>query len=202
MKKQTKIVLFIILLLLFLDQLTKVLVKTNMSIGESFMIFGDWFQIRFIENKGAAYGFEFGGDFGKLFLSVLRIILIGGLIYYISKLLKQKQKLGYIIGFILILSGAVGNMIDSVLYGVIFSESTPWQVASFVPLGEGYQTWLHGSVVDMLYFPIFTTTFPEWMPVVAGDEYTFFSPIFNVADSYITIGAFYLLLFYRKQMTQ
>lgn len=171
-----------------------------MSLGESIMVFGDWFQIRFIENKGAAYGFEFGGDFGKLMLSVIRIFLIGFIVYYINLLLKRREKLSLIIGISLVLCGALGNLIDSIFYGVIFSESTVWQVAEFVPFGEGYSSWLHGSVVDMLYFPIIDTTLPEWIPWVGGDDYIFFSPIFNGADSYISIGVFYLIIFHRKEL--
>lgn len=198
MKRNTKIVITVIIILLLLDQISKVWIKTNMSIGESIMVFGDWFQIRFIENKGAAFGFQFGGEFGKLMLSVIRIFLIGFIIYYINLLLKKREKLSLVIGISLILCGAIGNLIDSIFYGVIFSESTVWQVAEFVPIGEGYSSWLHGSVVDMLYFPIVDTVLPEWIPWIGGDDFIFFSPIFNGADSYITIGVFYLILFHRK----
>ncbi len=198
--KNKKFVIIFILSLLIIDQVVKVWIKTNMTIGESIMVFGDWFQIKFIENKGAAYGFEFGGEMGKLFLSLVRIVMIGALVYYINKLLKHKTKIGVIIGLSLILCGALGNLFDSIFYGVLFSESTPWQVAQFLPEGGGYATWLHGSVVDMLYFPIYNTTLPDWFPFGAGEPYTFFSPIFNIADSYITIGAAYLILFNRNEI--
>lgn len=198
-RKSIKIIIFI-LVLLFIDQIVKVYIKTNMSIGESIMVLGDWFQIRFIENKGAAYGMELGGDFGKLLLSLIRCALIGFIIYYIRKLLKQKTSIGLLIGISLVLSGAIGNLLDSMFYGLIFSESTPWHVAELVSIGDGYAGFLHGSVVDMLYFPLFTIPLPQWIPFVGGDMYTFFSPIFNLADSYITVGAFYLILFQRNNL--
>ena len=170
-----------------------------MSLGESIMVFGDWFQIKFIENDGAAYGLELGGEGGKLVLSLVRIVLISLLFYWIVKLIKNNEKTGVLIGISLVLCGAVGNMIDSIFYGIMFSESTYWEVANFVSYGEGYSSWLHGSVVDMLYFPIINIeSMPEWIPFFGGKQYTFFSPIFNLADSYITCGAFYLLLFHRK----
>ncbi len=203
MDKRSKIVVALIVVFLLIDQLSKFWIKTNMSLGEAYMIFGDWFQIKFIENRGAAYGFEFGGSFGKLALSVLRIILISVGSYVIIRQLRNNRKsLGLVVGLSLILCGAVGNLIDSIFYGVIFSESTPWQVATLFPEGGGYETWLHGNVVDMLYFPIIDTVLPEWVPIWGGEPYIFFSPIFNLADSYISVGFIYLILFRRKELSE
>ena len=187
-----------IVLLLIIDQVVKIWVKTHMTINESISVFGDWFFIRFIENPGAAYGFEFGGDYGKLFLSILRIVAVILLSVYIRRLLKKKAPLGVIIGFALILVGALGNIVDSMFYGLIFSESTFSSVARLFPPGGGYGTFLHGMVVDMLYFPIIESTYPSWFPVVGGEEFVFFSPIFNLADTYISVGFLYLLFFQRK----
>ena len=187
-----------IVLLLIIDQVVKIWVKTHMTINESIRVFGDWFFIRFIENPGAAYGFEFGGDYGKLFLSILRIVAVILLSVYIRRLLKKKAPLGVIIGFALILVGALGNIVDSMFYGLIFSESTFSSVARLFPPGGGYGTFWHGMVVDMLYFPIIESTYPSWFPVVGGEEFVFFSPIFNLADTYISVGFLYLLFFQRK----
>ncbi len=185
--------------LLLIDQISKVYIKTSMTINEAVHVFGDWFQIRFIENFGAAYGFELGGDYGKMALSVIRIILTILLFYYINTLIKKGAPKKVIFGFVLILSGALGNLIDSVFYGVIFSESTFTDVATYVGFnGGGYSTFLHGAVVDMLYFPIIDTTLPEWLPFKGGERYVFFSPIFNVADTYVSVGFIYMILFCRK----
>lgn len=197
-RRGVNIIIFIVILLLF-DQLTKVIVKTNMSLGESIYVFGDWFQIRFIENRGAAYGMQLGsGDFGKMVLSLFRIVAVSGLIYYIYDLVRKSAPIKVLVGFSLVLAGAIGNIIDSLFYGMIFSESTPFQVAKFVGWNNGYSSFLHGSVVDMLYFPIIKTTLPDWLPIWGGEPYIFFSPIFNAADSFITIGFIFLLLFCRK----
>lgn len=194
---KTNITLFLVALLL-IDQVVKFAVKLNMRIGESIRVAGDWFQIRFIENPGAAYGFEFGGEYGKFALTMLRVVAIAVLIYYIGRLIRNKAPKGVVIGFALILAGAAGNLIDSLFYGMIFSESTYLQVAQLFPAGGGYGTFFHGAVVDMLYFPIINTTYPTWMPFVGGEEFIFFSPIFNLADAYISVGFIYLLLFKRK----
>jgi signal peptidase II len=160
-----------------------------------------WFKIRFLENPGMAFGMELGeGSFGKLFLSLFRIVAICFIGYYLYSLVKKRYKPGYIICIALILSGAFGNIIDSVFYGEIFSASYTGHVASFVPIGQGYADWLHGNVVDMLYFPLFEGTFPSWIPQWGGDRFIFFSPIFNIADSAITVGIFILLIFYRKTL--
>ena len=188
-----------IALLLVIDQISKVIIKLSMTIGESIHVFGDWFQIKFIENPGAAYGFQISeGDWGKLALSIVRIIAILALTYYLRSLMKNKAPKGVIIGFALIFAGAVGNLLDSMFYGLIFSESTMWSVADVVDFGAGYTSFLHGKVVDMLYFPIIDTTYPSWVPKWGGDRFIFFSPIFNIADSYISIGFVYLLIFKRK----
>ncbi len=185
--------------LLFLDQISKIYIKTSMTINEAIYVFGNWFQIRFIENNGAAYGFELGGDYGKLVLSVIRVILTFFLFYYINTLVKKGAPKRIIFAFVLIVSGAIGNLLDSIFYGVLFSESTVTEVATYVGLaGEGYSSWMHGAVVDMLYFPIIDTVLPEWVPFKGGERYIFFSPIFNVADSYVSIGFLYLLFFCRK----
>ncbi len=186
--KKPLIVIFIVLLI---DQISKFWVKLSMTIGESVPVFGDWFQIYFIENNGMAFGWEFGAEFGKIALGVFRIIAVALFFYLLYYLSKKKIKFGPLFGITLITAGALGNIIDGMFYGMIFSESTFTQVATLFPDGGGYAGFMQGKVVDMLYFPLFT--FPEWMPLVGGQ--IFFSPIFNIADSAITIGFLYLLIF-------
>ena len=186
--KKPLIVIFIVLLL---DQISKFWIKLNMTIGESFSVLGDWFQIYYIENNGMAFGWEFGEQFGKIALGLFRIIAVALLFYVIYYLTKKKVKFGPILGISLITAGALGNIIDGMFYGMIFSESTFTQLATLFPEGGGYSGFMQGKVVDMLYFPLFT--FPEWMPLLGGQ--IFFSPIFNIADSAITIGFLYLLIF-------
>ena len=186
--KKPLIVIFIVLLL---DQISKFWIKLNMTIGESFSVLGDWFQIYFIENNGMAFGWEFGEQLGKIALGLFRIIAVALLFYVIYYLTKKKVKFGPILGISLITAGALGNIIDGMFYGMIFSESTFTQLATLFPEGGGYSGFMQGKVVDMLYFPLFT--FPEWMPLLGGQ--IFFSPIFNIADSAITIGFLYLLIF-------
>lgn len=182
--------------LVVVDQIVKISVKTSMTLGESYHVLGDWFQWCFIENEGAAWGMKLGGEYGKLILSLFRIVAIGALIWFMSYLNKRREDTpkGVIVGFALILAGAVGNMVDSAFYGMIFSESTFTAVAQAFPEGGGYAPFLYGKVVDMLYFPLFT--WPEWMPLIGGN--IFFSPVFNFADSYITIAVFYLIIFHWK----
>lgn len=192
-----KVTIFIILLL-FVDQAVKFAVKLNMELYQSIHVFGEWFQISFVENPGAAFGMQFGGEWGKLALSLLRIVFIALIAWYTHRLIKTSAPKGVIVGAALILAGAVGNMIDSAFYGIIFSASTPYEVATLFPEGGGYASFLHGRVVDMLYFPIINATWPDWVPWVGGSDFTFFSPVFNIADSYITVAVFYILLFQRK----
>lgn len=199
MKLQTRHIVILSILLLVIDQISKIWVKTTMTINESFNIFGDWSQIRFIENPGAAYGLELGGDYGKLILSLFRILAVIFIAIYISRLLKKKANTGVILAFTMILVGAFGNIVDSAFYGLIFSESTYDTVATFTQFGHGYGTFLHGNVVDMLYFPIIDIPqMPDWIPIWGGERFIFFSPIFNVADSYISIALIYLIIFQRK----
>ena len=192
-------VIILIVVLLLIDQIVKIWVKTHMTLDESITVFPNWFFIRFIENPGAAFGMQIGGEYGKLILSLIRIIAIGFLGYYINKLLKRGDvPTGVIVGFAMILVGALGNVIDSAFYGLLFSESTITSVATFLPDGGGYAGFLHGKVVDMLYFPLFSGTYPEWFPWVGGDKFLFFSPVFNLADSYISVGVIYMLIFQNK----
>lgn len=197
-----KKIALIIIALLFIDQAVKIWIKTNMTLGESITVFPNWFFIHFVENPGAAFGMQIGGDYGKLILSVLRIVLIAGLFWYIGKLIKKEAPTGVLVGFGLILAGALGNIIDSAFYGMIFSESTYDTVATLFPVGGGYACFLHGKVVDMLYFPLFSGTFPTWFPWSGGQQFTFFSPVFNLADSYVSVGFVYLLIFQRKYFSK
>ncbi|MFA5325387.1 MAG: lipoprotein signal peptidase [Bacteroidales bacterium] len=194
----TKITLFVILLLV-IDQIIKILVKTNMTIGQSLSVFGNWFQIYFIENNGMAFGMQFGGGIGKILLTILRIILVIFIYLYIRKLLKKSGiPIGILFGLAAIMCGAFGNIIDSMFYGIFFSESTFTNVAQLFPQGGGYANFLMGKVVDMFYFPIINTTLPEWFPIWGGRDILFFRPIFNFADACITCGAFYLAIFHWK----
>ncbi len=193
--RKTTLIIFLAVVLLALDQVTKILVKTNMSIGESIPVFGNWFQILFIENKGMAFGMAFGGDIGKYILTSLRIVLFGLMVFYIRYLLRKDAPVGVLLGLTSIMIGALGNIIDCVLYGQIFDSSTYTNVADFVPFGDGYAPMFLGKVVDMLYFPIINTTFPDWFPIWGGEPFVFFRPIFNIADSCVTVGALYLLIF-------
>ena len=181
--------------LVIIDQVIKILVKTNMSIGENFNVIGEWFKIYFIENEGMAFGMKFGGQVGKLLLSLFRIVLFGALLFWIRSLLKKNVPTGVVVGLTLISAGALGNIIDCLFYGLLFSESTYTTVAQFLPEGGGYAPFFFGKVVDMFYFPIIDTTFPEWMPLVGGNPFRFFAPVFNFADSCVTCGAIYLIFF-------
>jgi signal peptidase II len=187
-------------ILLVIDQVSKILVKTNMTIGESISVLGDWFQILFIENPGMAFGMEFGGSIGKYFLTILRIVLVVVMIIYLRKLLKKGPEvpMGVCVGIMLVMVGALGNILDCMFYGILFGESTMLEVAQFLPEGGGYAPFFLGKVVDMLFFPLIDTTWPEWVPFIGGDSLVFFRPIFNFADSCITVGAFYLLIFHWK----
>lgn len=187
----------IVVAILLIDQIIKIEVKTNMTLGEAKRV-TDWFYIEFIENNGMAYGMKF---INKLVLSLFRLFAIGFIGYYLAKIIKKDvAPLGYIVLIAMVLAGAAGNLIDCLFYGLIFDASTPFTVSQFVPFGEGYSTFLHGKVVDMFYFPIIQTTWPEWVPYFGGSEYVFFSPVFNYADACISVGVVALLLFYRKQL--
>lgn len=187
----------IVVAILLIDQIIKIEVKTNMTLGEAKRV-TDWFYIEFIENNGMAYGMKF---INKLVLSLFRLFAIGFIGYYLAKIIKKNvAPLGYIVLIAMVLAGAAGNLIDCLFYGLIFDASTPFTVSQFVPFGEGYSTFLHGKVVDMFYFPIVQTTWPEWVPYFGGSEYVFFSPVFNFADACISVGVVALLLFYRKQL--
>ena len=187
----------IVVAILLIDQIIKIEVKTNMTLGEAKRV-TDWFYIEFIENNGMAYGMKF---INKLVLSLFRLFAIGFIGYYLAKIIKKNvAPFGYIVLIAMVLAGAAGNLIDCLFYGLIFDASTPFTVSQFVPFGEGYSTFLHGKVVDMFYFPIIQTTWPEWFPYFGGSEYVFFSPVFNFADACISVGVVALLLFYRKQL--
>jgi len=191
----------IVLLVLLVDQILKFWIKTNMTLGEEFSVFGDWFLIHFVENNGMAFGFEFGGEYGKIFLSIFRVVAVFGIGWYILKLVKNNISMGFIACVSLIFAGAIGNIIDSAFYGLIFNDSYG-QVASLFPEGGGYATFLHGRVVDMFYFPLFSGTYPEWVPFAGGSDFQFFRPVFNIADSAISVGIFSIILFYRKQFNE
>ena len=190
--------LVIIFLILIADQAFKIWIKTSMSLGDEIVVFKDWFILHFVENNGMAFGFEFAGEYGKVFLSVFRILAVVAIGWYLFKLAKQKEiPFGFIVSISLIFAGAIGNIIDSLFYGIIFNHSFG-QVATLFPDGGGYAGFLHGKVVDMFYFPLIQGRYPDWFPVWGGDPFIFFRPVFNIADSAITVGIFSILLFYRR----
>ncbi len=180
--------------IILIDQVTKILVKTNMTLGQSIPVLGDWFFIHFTENYGMAFGMEFSGEYGKLALSLFRIIAVVAIGWYIHRQIRREAHKGLIVSICLIMAGALGNIIDSAFYGMVFSESHFNQVAEFLPEKGGYGAFLHGKVVDMLYFPIIQGTFPSWFPFWGGQPIVFFRPVFNIADSAITIGVFLLII--------
>ena len=186
----------IVLAVLIIDQIIKIWVKTNMYWHESIKI-TDWFYIYFTENNGMAFGMEI---FNKFFLTGFRIIAAIAITWLLIQYVKKNYKTGFLVCVSLILAGAIGNIIDCVFYGEIFSESTHSLIAQFVPIGEGYSDWFYGKVVDMFYFPLIETNWPEWMPFVGGEHFIFFSPIFNFADAAISCGIIALILFYGKYL--
>lgn len=192
-----RMAVIIVIAILLVDQIIKVWVKTHMHLHECIAI-TDWFKICFIENKGMAFGMEIGS---KLVLSVFRIFAVCVIGYYIYLQVKQKVRTGYIICLSMVLAGALGNIIDCMFYGLIFNASSPFYVSYFVPFGDGYAPFLMGKVVDMFYFPLIVTTWPDWLPIVGGDEFVFFSPIFNFADASISVAVVLLLVFYRRELS-
>jgi len=193
-----KKVALIVSVVLILDQCLKLWIKLNMFIGQEYEVIGNWFLIHFTENEGMAFGFAFGGAWGKLLLSIFRIVAVVAIGYYLFSLTRSKTRQGVIFGLSLILAGALGNIIDSAVYGLLFSESTYYQIARFLPDTGGYAGFLHGRVVDMLYFPVVETTLPSWFPIWGGEPFQFFRPVFNLADASITTGVIYLLIFERS----
>ncbi len=186
----------LIFILLVIDQTIKVLVKTNMELGQSIHI-TDWFQILFIENNGMAYGMTF---FNKLVLSLFRIVAIGAIGFYLWRVVHTKHKRGYVVALAMVLAGAAGNIFDSMFYGLVFDQSTYFSVSQVVPFGTGYASFLYGRVVDMFYFPLIVTHYPDWFPFHAGDEFIFFSPVFNFADACISVSVVAIFLFYRQEL--
>lgn len=201
---QAQQIFLLVCIILVLDQALKIWVKTNMEYGDQISMLGaDWAYIHFVENNGMAFGISLGGKAGKLALSLFRIGAVAFLIYYLKKLIEVGQNKGVLICFGLILAGAIGNIIDSLFYGVIFSES-PYHggLAQMFPEGGGYGSFLYGKVVDMFYFPLIDTYWPEWLPWIGGNRFQFFKPVFNIADSSISVGIISLLLFQRKFFNQ
>ncbi len=203
--RPVKKALGLILGVLFLDQFIKIYIKTHMYLGETFRVSGEWFYLHFVENPGMAFGLTLGGDYGKLLLSVFRLVAVAGIGFYLWKLFKKNVRPLLLVCVGLIFAGALGNILDSVFYGKFFNTSDAWDqnVAEFLPADGGYAGWLHGQVVDMFYFPVIEGHWPDWMPdwgflPASGDEILFFRPVFNIADASISVGVFLLILFQRR----
>lgn len=190
--------LLIVVVSIIIDQVIKVWVKTSMTLHESIRV-TDWFYISFVENNGMAYGMQIGS---KLALSLFRVVAIALLAYYVWQQVRRKVSTGYIVCLSMVLAGAIGNLVDCIFYGLVFNASSPNYTSSFVDFGTGYAPFLMGKVVDMFYFPLIVTTWPEWVPWWGGQEFIFFSPVFNYADANISVGVVLLLLFYRKEVSK
>jgi signal peptidase II len=189
--------ILLIILILTLDQILKIWIKTHLQLGDEIPIFGERGMIHFIENNGMAFGMEMGGKTGKVFLSLFRMVAIVGIAWFLNSIIKKKADFGFILAVSAILAGAAGNIIDSAFYGMIFSESYS-QPAVLFPPGGGYSSFLHGKVVDMFYFPVINTTWPDWSPFRPGESFIFFRPVFNIADSAITCGVLSIVIFQKK----
>ena len=202
MKNKAILSILLISAILIVDQIIKIWIKTNMMLGEEFLVFGqEWFRIHFVENNGMAFGIEMlGGSVGKLFLSLFRIVAIGAIGYFLRKLCKGGYSTFLIICVSMVFAGAVGNVIDCIFYGVVFDTSLG-HVASFLPEAGGYSTWMQGRVVDMFYFPLIDSYFPEWFPIWGGEHFLFFRPVFNFADASISVGIALLVLFSRNELS-
>ena len=192
--------IWIVLTTLVLDQALKIWVKTHMYLGQEYQVF-DWFYIHFTENNGMAFGMEFGGNWGKLGLSLFRIVFVVFMASFLLKLIRKNADKILIVSLSLVLAGAIGNIIDGTLYGILFSESYR-QLATFLPEAGGYAPLFFGKVVDMFYFPIFKGYLPEWIPFWGGDYFVFFRPVFNIADSAISIGVAIMVIFQKKVMKE
>jgi len=189
----------VIFLILVADQILKIYIKTNFRLGEMRQICGmEWANLYFVENKGMAFGLDIVG--GTILLCTFRIIAVALLAVFLMRIIKEKFQTGFILCICLVLAGAAGNIFDNIFYGAFFTESTPWRVATNVPFNEGYSTLFVGKVVDMFYFPIIRTVYPDWVPMLGGQQFVFFSPIFNFADAAITSGTLAVILFYRKSL--
>ncbi|WP_411273087.1 lipoprotein signal peptidase [Daejeonella sp.] len=187
-----------IVLILLVDQILKFWIKLNMALGQEFKILGDYAMIHFTENNGMAFGMEFGGEAGKLALTLFRIAAVCGIGYGVVYLIKKKYHRGLIMNLALIFAGAMGNIIDSTFYGLIFNESSYYEAAKFLPAEGGYSSLFHGKVVDMFYLPLLQGVYPAWFPFWAGEEFIFFRPVFNVADSAISIGVVMILIYQKR----
>lgn len=200
-----KHLVLLILLILLADQALKIYIKTNYYIGEEHRVLGGWFRLHFVENEGMAWGWKFGGGIGKIMLTLFRLVAVIIGTFYLRKFIINKYHRGFIICAGLIYAGALGNLIDSMFYGLIFENSDPFMqnVAKIFPAGGGYTSFLHGKVVDMLYFPIITNAhYPQWFPFWGGEDFEFFRPVFNLADASISAGVIAILIWQQKFFPQ
>ncbi|MCK8524184.1 lipoprotein signal peptidase [Aquimarina sp. D1M17] len=189
--------ILVIILVLLIDQITKFYIKTHFALHEEVKVF-DWFRIVFVENKGMAWGVELPGSYGKLILTLFRLVAIGGIGYWLYDSVRKNSPMILTFCIALIFAGAFGNIVDSVFYGMLFEESTKTNIAAFLPEGGGYETIFYGKVVDMIQFTLYDDVLPDWIPFWGGKHFSFFDPVFNIADSAISIGVFLLIVFNKK----